>query len=733
MKYSLLATLITGLVTTGATAQTPDSANLERISVLGARNDMSSIAGSVALIDETELEKFEYDDIARILATVPGVNIRQEDGYGLRPNIGFRGVTPERSKKINIMEDGVLIGPAPYSAPAAYYFPMTSRMTAIEVTKGPSTIKYGPNTVAGALNLVTRPVPVSSEGGIDVALGGDGYQKAHSFYGNTIGQTGFLFEGLHLSADGFKTLDTGGDTGFEKTDLMAKFNHEFATGNVNHLLELKLGYTEETSDETYLGLTDSDFRESPYRRYAASQLDKMDWEHTQALFTYHLEADAFNLTTRVYRNDFERAWFKVNGFASSLGATPTLQAILNAPDSDAYNRYYNVLTGATDSTLQEIIVLGNNDREYYSQGIQIDGEYRFTLMNLAHRFEAGVRFHEDEIQRNHTEQRFFMRSSELVNTGEGITPTSTNTEQSETVSVYLQDTVDLGAILLTAGVRGEFIDSDYQNRTTGFEQDYQRKSYRIWLPSISAYYRLDANSGIFGGVHKGFVPTSPIQDAALEAEKSTNYELGYRYANNGTQAEIVGFYSDYSNLKESCSNSAGCDTDEEFNAGEVDIYGLEVSAGQRYTLSDSLTMPVHLSYTYTDSEFNQTFYSDFEQWGFVNNGDAVPYLAEHMASLSVGLEGQNWLVSAILSYSGAMPEAAQTALTGDARDATLAGVETDSYTTLDLTANYQLSARSEVYAKADNLLDDESIVSRRPYGARPNKPRQFVVGYKYRF
>ncbi|WP_411157027.1 TonB-dependent receptor plug domain-containing protein, partial [Pseudoalteromonas sp. TB51] len=108
---------------------------LEHIQIISHNDKLRTEAGSATLIGEAQLEQFEFDDIHRILSQVPGVNIREEDGFGLRPNIGFRGVTPERSKKITILEDGVLIGPAPYSAPAAYYFPLTTRMTAVEVFK----------------------------------------------------------------------------------------------------------------------------------------------------------------------------------------------------------------------------------------------------------------------------------------------------------------------------------------------------------------------------------------------------------------------------------------------------------------------------------------------------------------------------------------------------------------------------------------------------------------------
>jgi Fe(3+) dicitrate transport protein len=164
----------------------------ERIQIIGHQNKLRTEAGSATLISEVELEKFNFDDINRVLYNVPGINIREEDGFGLRPNIGFRGATPERSKKITIMEDGILIGPAPYSAPSAYYFPMIGKMTSVEVFKGPAAIKYGPNTVAGALNMTTRAVPAASEGAFDLAIGSNGYRKTKGYYGNTQGDFGFF-------------------------------------------------------------------------------------------------------------------------------------------------------------------------------------------------------------------------------------------------------------------------------------------------------------------------------------------------------------------------------------------------------------------------------------------------------------------------------------------------------------------------------------------------------------
>src|SRR5687768_8084346 len=58
--------------------------------------------GSVHILGEAQLERFEYDDPHAVLSHVPGVYTRGEDGVGLRPNIGLRGVNPDRSKKVTL-------------------------------------------------------------------------------------------------------------------------------------------------------------------------------------------------------------------------------------------------------------------------------------------------------------------------------------------------------------------------------------------------------------------------------------------------------------------------------------------------------------------------------------------------------------------------------------------------------------------------------------------------------
>jgi Fe(3+) dicitrate transport protein len=109
-----------------AAAQAPDTESAEETAqgeVVLIEGETRVAPGSAHVIGAEELDRLERDDIHHVLASVPGVYLREEDGYGLRPNIGMRGAGSERSSKIALMEDGVLIAPAPYSAPGGVLLP----------------------------------------------------------------------------------------------------------------------------------------------------------------------------------------------------------------------------------------------------------------------------------------------------------------------------------------------------------------------------------------------------------------------------------------------------------------------------------------------------------------------------------------------------------------------------------------------------------------------------------
>ena len=112
-------------------------------------------------------------------------------------------------------------------------------------------------------------------------------------------------------SDGFDSVaNVGGDTGFDKSDLMVKARYE----NGNHSLTLKMVDLDETSNQSYVGLSQASFIANPRQRYGATAYDKMINDGDQTSLTYVGDFDSFNVTLTSWQNDYYRDWFKVSDF-----------------------------------------------------------------------------------------------------------------------------------------------------------------------------------------------------------------------------------------------------------------------------------------------------------------------------------------------------------------------------------------------------------------------------------
>ncbi|MCS6896993.1 MAG: TonB-dependent receptor plug domain-containing protein, partial [Nitrospira sp.] len=129
---------------------------------------LDHIPGSGKVITSESIERNHRFTINEALREVPGVHVRDEEGLGIRPNIGIRGLDPTRSRKVHIMEDGVPIMLMPYADPSSYYFPPIFRFDRIEVLKGSGQLLYGPQTIGGVINFITRMPSAKPEGHFQV-------------------------------------------------------------------------------------------------------------------------------------------------------------------------------------------------------------------------------------------------------------------------------------------------------------------------------------------------------------------------------------------------------------------------------------------------------------------------------------------------------------------------------------------------------------------------------------
>ncbi len=701
--------------------------------------------GAVQRLDEEILERYNYDDPHSVFAQVPSVYVRQEDGYGLRPNIGLRGVSAERSTRITLLEDGVLFAPAAYAAPAAYYFPLMTRMTGVDVYLGAAAIPYGPRTVGGAINLRSREIPREPAGGVDVAFGTTYYSRAHVHYGASNEWGGVLVEGVYLRSDGFKHIGQPGEppdedtnTGFDRGELVLRGELRGALApDVYARAELRLGLSAEVSNETYLGLTDEDFRADPYLRYEATRLDRMEWWRTQVQLRTFLEwGDDFELSVIAYRHDLDRSWNKVNamgGLPSDTGQErlELYDILINPSGRNAV--YLSILqgTGETDLTPgtnpDQHVLIGTNARRFGVTGIQADAIGRFETAPISHQIRGGVRVHDDEVTRVHTEDAYAMIGGVLVPQTETYTTLRSDAEAIAT-SAYLSWALRWETLTLTPGVRTKLIVTRYFEEELGRSREFRPAI----LPGGSIEWAIIPELAVFGGIMRGFAPVAPGQAAHVQPEDSITYELGARLTSTATRTsgQITAFANDYSNFLQVCSFAAGCAdaaVDVMDNGGAAIIAGFDAHISQELRVGD-IAFPLRATYTFTYTELRSEIpTSAHPSFAGAEPGDHLPYVPEHLVSAQVGMEMREFGIDVSASFVSEMWEAAAR---GDEANPP---PRTDPLFLLDATAYLQIFEGMRLYLRGENLTNSQAIVSRRPFGARPNRAFSIQGGVRVAF
>jgi Fe(3+) dicitrate transport protein len=374
-----------------------------------------------------------------------------------------------------------------------------------------------------------------------------------------------------------------------------------------------------------------------------------------------------------------------------------------------------------------------NRRNYYGQGVELILGIDAGPERARHDIEIGIRYHEDEEDRFQNDDGYRMTAGgEMVLTGPEPPGTQSNRVSSaEALSVYVQDTIDIGRWAVVPGLRYEWIDLhrvDFANPERTEINGSRSNSVNEAIPGIGVEYEINPSSRAFLGVHRGFAPPSPSNEFAI-AEDAVNYELGYRFAARRLHATAIGFLNDYSSLLGECTAATGCvggEIGDQFNAGASRTWGLELTTGYEFQSAGNVRWPVSLVYTYTGTEFLTAFESDYEPWGRVEAGDEFPYVPTHQATLSAGVVHPR-----VSAYAG---------LVYFDRVRTVAGQgpipqdeSTDAAALLELTVNYYVKPELRLFFQGRNLTDAEYVASRRPAGARPGLHRTILLGVAFEF
>lgn len=509
---------------------TSDTADLPTIEVIGPPAALGTIPGSGAILDSATLAGAHVFTTSEALRKVSGVGVRDEEGFGLRPNIGIRGLNPTRSTKVLLLEDGVPFVIAPYGDNATYYHPPIDRFDRIEVLKGSGQILYGPQTIGGVINYITPAIPVRPFATVALTPGNRGYLDGRVRAGGSRGRAGVLAEYVRKQGDGARD-----NVGSKLDDVSLKTR--LALG-ARQSLTLRGNYYRERSQVTYSGLTETEFAADPYQNPFVNDSMKLDRWGASAAHQIEL-SPSVALTTTAYGYQVSRDWWRQS--------------------SNSTQRPNDASDPACGGLANLSSACGNEGRlrDYTVGGLEPRLHLDYTLGPVAAVTDVGVRAHFELQERRQVNgaSPASRQAGSSSNPNAGLKEDNERTNRA--YSAFAQQRFVLGRLGLTPGIRVEhvryrrtnFLGSD-PNGVTG------RTSLTQVIPGMGATYQAGPATTLFAGVHRGFAPprTEDLIDNStggvvdLDAELSWNYEIGVRTSPlGGLQLEATGFHMDFEN------------------------------------------------------------------------------------------------------------------------------------------------------------------------------------------
>ena len=700
-------------------AQETTDRELPRVDVIGDSLNVLKLPGSATVVDAATLEESRVFNVNEALRKVPGVHVREEEGVGLRPNIGMRGMNPTRSTKTLLLEDGLPLSFAPYGDNASYYHPPIDRYESIEVSKGSQVIRFGPQTAGGLINYIT-PEPQQQLGGtVGIAGGTRGYLNGHVM----VTGNGAIADIYHKESDGARN-----NMHSRLDDVNFKWARHL---NDDHKLVLRATHFREYSQLTYSGLTQNEYLNFG-ARYNPFKNDFFDANRTGLSATHEWKIDGNSkLLTSLYGAFFDRDWWRQ---ASDTGTSLNCES--------AQRNTGSIQLG--DTELNSCKMQGRL-RQYTTAGIDSRMLTRHQAWGLQNDLEYGVKFQYENQRRRQINYTTY--SNYLLD--QGSTTGENQRRQTEAVSAFMSNRTQLTERLaVTPIVRVENI----RNKRTFYAADDNGanadsgtfvRSFTELVPGVGLTYQLDDRNTLYGGVHRGFSPPR-VEDSFtqqglsidLNAEKSINAELGLRSKpNEKITLDVAFFRNDFSNLI-AVGSIAGGTTN--YSEGKALMQGIE-AAGQWDKMTSQLAgnLFTRLSLTYLPkAEQSSTFYSPSE----VNSGAAVtgsgagqrlPYAPEYLMTLTLGYRApERWNARMEYVYVGEQYTDFSNTVSATAGSNGQTGV-IDAYGIWNVVANYTLG-NATFFVSGKNLTDKTYIVD-RTRGIQVGMPRTVQVGMKYAF
>ncbi|WP_290653440.1 TonB-dependent receptor [Aquisalimonas sp.] len=663
-----------------------------------ADEGVASVPGSATIIDEETIERRRPATTLDMLQSLPGVTITPEDPLGRRPNIGIRGLNPRRSRKMNVLEDGAPIQLAPYSDSSTNYQPAPRRLRRVEAVKGTGTIKYGPQTIGGSVNYLTRNPPFEPQVTVYGAGGNRGFVDSNVSAGGPYGNTGLLLDFIHQQQDGHKR-------GEEQAinDFMFKSVTDLEPG---HRLTFKATAYNENQRGGEAGMNEDEFRND--RRTNFLPNDRFDVERIagQIIHELHL-GNGTSLSTNVYANTTERTSRRQASSSSEL---------LNCTDDALASDFANA-----DQCGNQI-----RPRNFRVMGVEPSVTHEHHALGYDNRLVTGVRYHEERAIR----EQFWGDSPSTdfrqCEKEDGSVDCRRDRFDVTATAAFVQNTTRIGDLSVTPGLRFERWKLDVSEQRGDDARETDSRTIDKMLPGIGVNWEGFRRFEIFGGVHRGISPATT--DVEPDPEIGNIFEVGVRTTPHALYAgEIALFHVDYRDII-AAEREAGGDIDN-FNAGRARMRGVEFTGRVDSWAFYDAPWNVYLlvNGTVLDTEFRADVFDEDEP--VLQSGNDFPYAPRYAGYLALGYE-----IGPFDARIGTQYVGRQFVDNENTRSTTADGTQgrIASYTVIDASMNYQVTPDLRLFVAGRNLADRDYIANREG-GITPGVRRQVYGGFDARF
>lgn len=453
------------------------------ITATGIKEKIKNYAGSVNIVTAKTFKELGIQSLGDAMRLVPGANFVDEDGRGLKPSIGLRGLDPGRSSALLTLVDGKMPLGESYSSLSEYTMVPAASVERIEVIRGASPVLYGGGTIGGVMNIITK-------NGIY-----EPYNRLYMSYGN--------YNTLNIGAEtgkGSKHFNYYAGYNRRQGDGSREKNSKFNTDDFTISLatrpddknELKFFFSAFwENSETPGGLNAKQYAENPRQSLDIHNDDNFIAKRFMSNLTYTRHLNETNTISAVlYGGYFQRDWW--------IGS-----------DKPNENKNSGML------------------RNIPSLGTYIDYKNTQPLWGLKNNFLASIRYHTD-IYRNKTVE------GPSKNARSGVFKNG-NESHTNVYEAYLYNQVYLRPdLIMSPGVRYTYVDYATNDLKTGLQTKAHSDSF---IYSLGIVYQGIKNSEFYASISKGYQPpqsssaTNPKVVASgkfLKPETSNNYEIGIR-------------------------------------------------------------------------------------------------------------------------------------------------------------------------------------------------------------